>query len=83
MCAQVEILQESATISICGVLRADISEVDSDDLHLVLSVSPGRIETVTITREPFGITVCLLDHTRRVMVTGMATFVAVKKRRVG
>lgn len=72
-------------ILVRAVLEAGVNEVDSDDLHVLLSVSPSRIERVAVHKTEKGelaIVVRIVDHTHRVMVTGMATFVAVKKRRL-
>ena len=72
-------------IVVRGVVKADVNEVDSDDVNMIMSVSPSRIERVCIVRSlssNLDIVVRVLDHTQRVMVTGMATFVAMKKRRL-
>lgn len=72
-------------IVVRGVLRDDVMEVDNEDVNLLVSVSPSRVERVAVVRNPparFDIIVCLLDHTQRVMVTGLASFVAMKKRRL-
>lgn len=72
-------------IVVRGVLRADVCEVDGDDVNLLMSVSPARVERVAIVRVPparIDITMCILDCTQRVMITGLASFVAMKKRRL-
>jgi len=83
-CYKVEVIK-GGYIIVRGVLKADVNEVDSDDIHVLLSVSPSRIERVAVHKSDHGelaIVVRIVDHTHRVMVTGMATFVAVKKRRL-
>ena len=72
-------------IVVRGLLKPEANEVDGDDMHMLLSVSPSRIERVSVVRVPTArleIVVRILDCTQRVMVTGMAAFVAIKKRRI-
>lgn len=83
-CYKVEVLK-GGYIMVRGVLKPEVNEIDSDHMHLLLGVSPSRIERVLLHRPDHGrldIVVRIMDHTHRVMVTGMATFVAVKKRRL-
>ena len=51
---------------------------------MLLGVSPARIERVSVARAAgkLEVVVRMGDHTRRVMVTGIGTFVALKKRRL-
>lgn len=71
-------------MTVRGVLKDDVLEIDSDDLHMLLTVSPARIERVAVSRvgTKIEIVVRMIDHTRRVMVTGVSTFLAIKKRRL-
>ena len=75
-----------ARIVVRGTIRDDVVEVDSDDIHLLLGVSPSRIEKVTVSRAPtlgrMDLVVHIADHTKRVMIAGVSTFVAMKKRRL-
>ena len=83
-CYKVEVIK-GGFITVRGVLKPEVNEIDSDHMHLLLGVSPSRIERVAVHRGDHGrmdIVVRIMDHTHRVMVTGMATFVAVKKRRL-
>jgi hypothetical protein len=92
---KVKVHSAAGHIEVRGIVKADVIEVDSDDVNMLMSVSPSRIERVCIvlvhTRDEksmkiissnLDIVVRVLDHAQRVMVTGMATFVAMKKRRL-
>ena len=67
-----------------GTLSCDVFEVDSDDLFFLTSVSPLRIERVAVARSSGcnELVVKVLDCKQRVMVSGAATFTAIKKRRI-
>ena len=75
-----------ARIVVRGALREEVLEVDSDDLHMLMGVSPTRIERVALARTNtpgrIDLVVHIADHTKRILVTGLSTFVAVKKRRL-
>ena len=82
---KVEVSPATGHVVVRGVLKADVCEVDSDDVNMLMSVSPSRIERVAVVRVPpsrIDITVRILDHSQRVMVTGLASFIAMKKRRL-
>ena len=85
LCESYKVESQAGYIVVRGVLKPEANEVDGDDMHMLLSVSPSRIERVSVVRVPtarLDIVVRILDCTQRVMVTGMAAFVAIKKRRI-
>jgi len=86
ICSSYKINQCSdSTVTVRGVLKDDVLEIDTDDMYVLLGVSPARIERVSVSRAVAGkleIVVRIMDHTRRVMVTGISTFVAMKKRKL-
>lgn len=90
---KVDVLPQSTHYLVRGIIKEDVREIDNEDLNLLLSVSPLRIERVYLSRVPscsqtgaatmrLELVVKVLSATQRVMASGMATFVALKKRKL-
>ena len=77
---------KEARVIVRGTLKDEVAEVDSEDMHFIMGVSPARIERVAVSRTPalgrIELVVHVADHTKRIMISGMSTFVAVKQRRL-